>query len=194
MRHTLTIVIRQWYLISKGSTNCVFSCFLVDGLRVLAKHQSYSTVFLWMQSDLSYIELNCSYLRHTQLFWFMSHSTILYTSNSNCSLYVELNCSYLRCTQTVLISLNSKVFYSTLQRVYSTPSAGPSVLDAYFMKSPISGTFINAYSMKSSIILYSALCSRMSLYPVSRVYTTVNSGLCNSEIPLRILILWLWDA
>ena len=107
--------------------------------------------------------------------------TVLYTSNSNCSLYVELKLFFIRRTQTVLYTLNSncsccselKVFDSTLQQVYSTPSAGPTILNTYFVKSPVSGPFINAYSVKSSVTLYSALCSRTSPYPVSRVYITL---------------------
>ena len=105
-----------------------------------------------------YVELNCSYVRRTQLFFIHRTQSVLVCRTWRFSCYVKL-----------------KVFYSTLQLVYSTPSAGPSVLQAYFVKSPISGPSINAYSVNSSVILYSALCSRTSLYPVSRVYTTLST-------------------
>ena len=64
----------------------MFSCFLVDGLRVLAKRRSCSAIFLWTQ-------------------------TVLYTSNSNCSLYVELKLFFIRHTQTVLYTSNSNCCY-----------------------------------------------------------------------------------
>ena len=144
---------------------------------------------------------NCSCSGELQLFLLRRTPTVLVTANSNSSCCGELQLFLLRRTPTVLVTANStffllhrtQVFYSTLQRVYSTPSAGPSILHTYFVKSPVSGPFINAYSVKSSVILYSALGSRTSLYPVSRVYTnlsTLDSALlCNSERPLRILIL-----
>ena len=150
----------------------MFSCFLVDGFRVLAKRWSCSTIFLWTRSDLIYVELKCSCVRRSK--------TVLLRRTQSVLVYVKLKLFLVRWTQSVL---------STLQRVYSTPSAGPSILHTYFVKSPVSGPFINAYSVKSSVILYSVLCSRTSLYPVSRVYTTLST--LDSAIPLRILILWL---
>ena len=145
----------------------------------MAKQQSCSISFSCLrqtQTVLIYGELQLFFLRQAPTVLVTANSTFfLFMSNSTSSCCIEL-----------------KVFYSTLQRVYSTPSAGPSILHTYFMKSPVSGPFIDAYSMKSSIILYSALCSRTSLYPVSRIYTALSTLysalLCNSEIPLRILI------
>ena len=74
--------------------------------------------------------------------------------------YVELNVFLVRQTRRFSCCTELKVFYSTLQQVYSTLSVGLSILHTYFVKSLVSGPFINAYSVKSSIILYSALCAR----------------------------------
>ena len=161
----------------------MFSCFLVDGLRVVAKQQSCSMRFS------VYVELKLFLLRRTQRF-------CIRRTQRFCIRRTQL---FLLCrTRRFSCCVELKVFFSTLQRVYSTPSAGTSILRTYFVKSPGSGPFINAYSMKSSVIFYSALCSRTSLYPVSRVYTTLSTMdsalLCNSEIPLRILILSLCPA
>ena len=162
--HILTIVICQWYVLSLGSTKCVLSCFPVDGLSLnqTSKLLRYFSV---------YVELKCSY---------MSNSNCSYTSNSTVlirrtqTVLIHRTQSVLiRRTETVFLYVKLKVFYSTLQRVYSTPSVGPSILHTGFVKSPVSGTFLNAYYVKSSVILCSALCSRTSLYPVWRVYTTL---------------------
>ena len=142
----------------------MFSWFLVDGLRVLAKQWSCSTIFLWTSNCSLYVQLKLFFIRRTQLFFIcrtqlffiLQTQTVLYTLNSNCSLFIELNCSC--CAEL-------KVIHSTLQPVYSTQSMGPSIL--------------NTYSVKSSIILYSALCSRTSLYPVSRLYTTLDPATLN---------------
>ena len=148
----------------------MFSCFLVLGLRVLAKRNFLRLAIFFSQQ------------------FFCDLKLFLYVE-LNCSLYVELNCSSY---------VELKVFYSTLQRVLLN-SVSRSFYFAYLLREK-SRDFciesINAYSVKSSVILYSALCSRTSLYPVSRVYTTLSTLdsalLFNSEIPLRILILWLW--
>ena len=157
----------------------------------------------------------CSYLHQTQSFLVgrtqsvLVHRTqsfsccgelnlFLCTSNSMFFLLWQTQLVLVRQTQCFSYCVKLEVFYSTLQRVYSTLWAGPSILHTNFVKSPVSGLFINAYSVKSSVILYFALCSRTSLYSVSRVYTTLltldSALLCNSELLLHIIILWLCTA
>ena len=178
--HNLTIVTCQWYVLSYGSNNCVFSCYLVEGLRVLAKQQSCSIVFLIRRTPtvLIYGELNCSYLRRTPtVLLYVELKTVLVTANSNCSCLrrtqrfscsVELKVFYSRLK---VFYSRLKVFYSTLQQDFSTPSASFRFCRLTSWKVPVSGPFIKAYIVKSSVILYSSLCSRTSLYPESGVYS-----------------------
>ena len=84
--HNLTIVTCQWYVLSYGSNNCVFSCYLVDGLRVVAKQQSCSIVFLIRRTPtvLIYWEL--------QLFFCTSNSKLFLSRRTQIVLvYVEPN-------------------------------------------------------------------------------------------------------
>ena len=151
--------------------NCVFSCFLVDGLLSLGQTSKL------LHSFSVYVELKLFFLRRTQLvliyvklnlllyielnlFLFTSNSTVLCTSNSTFLLYVKLKFS---CTSNSICSwyfefnsvsesaqLCSKTAQLRLQVLSFLPTS--------FMKSPVSGPSINAYSVKSSVILYSALC------------------------------------
>ena len=164
----------------------------------MAKQQSCSIslsvyvelkLFLYVKLNLLLFKSNsnCSSIRQTQLFLLWQTQLVLIYVKTTFFLYVELNCScYFEFNS---VSKSAQLCSKTaqlLQRVLL-------FLLTYFVKSPVSGHFINAYSVKSSVILYSALCSRTSLYPVSRVYTTLSTLdsalLCNSEILLRILIL-----
>ena len=158
-----------------------------------------------------YGELNLFYLRRTQLFLFTSNSTFILYIKLKVFLYVELNSFWLRQTQFVLDTSSSTLqqVYSILQQVSSTPlvsllNSAATVLNSvsrsHFCrlsswKVPSVAPSIFAYSMKSSVILYSAPFSRTSLYPVSKVYTTLSTLdsalLSNSGILLHILIMWL---
>ena len=116
----------------------------------------------------------------------------------NLFLYVELNLFLYVELDIFLIASNSKCSTQLCSEFTQLHQRVLLFLHTYFMKSPVSGHFINAYSVKSSVILYPSLCSRTSVYAVSRVYTTLSTLdsalLCNSEIPLHILILRLCPA
>ena len=95
--HTLTIVICQWYVLSWGLTNCVFSCFLVDWLPVLAKRQAASQFSVNAKCSY-YVELNCSHCCELQLFLLLRTSTVLIAVNSTVLITSDSSCSYLcRC-------------------------------------------------------------------------------------------------
>ena len=178
-------------------------------------------LFLFVELKLFlFIELNCSHLwtstvliRWTQLFSFVNINCSYSSSSTVLIRFVELNCSYfgninysylgmqavLFCEHQLFLSgqlnCSDSANSTVLNTSSSTLSAGPfSFLSVYFEKSPSVALFINAYTLKSSVILYSALFKNV-LYPVSRVYTTLSTLysalLCNSEILLRILITWL---
>ena len=151
----------------------------MDWLRVLAKRQSGSTIFCELKCSY-YVVLNCSYCCELQLFLLLWTSTVLIAANFNCSyccelqlflllrtstvlIYGELNCSYCCKLQLFLLTANSTVF--------------------------VAANFNCSYCCELQLFLF------MSLHPVSRVYITLSTLdsalLCDSEIPLRLLILWL---
>ena len=139
----------------------------------------------------------------------------LVTSNSNCSwyfefysaaLFVELNSSaqlHQRVSSILLLNSVSKSvwFCSESAQLCSEPSQLHqwvlSFLHTYCVKSPFCKwrAFHLAYSVESSIILYSALCSRtLSVSCIKSLCYIVDSGLCSSEILYRVVLLWLCTA
>ena len=142
---------------------------------------SNSTVILWTSSVLIYAKHNsfpvnviCSYLRQTQQFscecqtvLYMPNSAVLIRQTHTVLIYVVVNCSYtsnLNCSYLC----STQLFFTSWTQLF----------------------FIRGTQLFS-------IC-RTQLYPVSRVCTTLSTLdsalLCNPEIPLRILILWLWAA
>ena len=149
-----------------------------------------STVLIYVKLNCSiYVELNCSYLRRTQLFLFTSNSTVLFTSNSICFYTSNSICS---CT------LNS-MFFLLRQTQSIVLNFAASLLNS------VSGSFCFVYLLPENsrqwpfhqCILreefrYFVLCTLFKNVTVSCIKSLhyfVDSGLCNSEIPLCILIL-----
>ena len=163
----------------------MFSFFLVDGPRVMAKQRSCCIIFLytynsnWELQLFLYIELKLFLLRWTP--------TVLVTVNSNCSCYGELNVFLFMSNSTFfLLHLTQSVLLNSLSRSF--------YFSFLLREKSRQWPFHQCILMKCSVILYSAT----SLYLVSRVYSTLSTLdsalLCNSEILLCILILWFCTA
>ena len=131
--------------------------------RVLAKHLSCSIIFLDTSSSTLW---RCS-----------SNSILLLKLRQRVSPILQwvsstLSASQLNSAASVLNSINGSFHFCIL---------------TLWSKNPVSGSFHFAHFVKSSVILYSAVCSRMSTVScIKSLRYSVESGLC--------ITLQLWNT
>ena len=162
----------------------------MDVFRVLAKRWSCSTIFLWTSSVLIYVKLKNFSVNSTVLY--TSNSTVLYTSNSNCSSTSNSNCSCVRQTQCFLAAPNSKYSTQLHQWVLLLRERSHQRLFYQCILREEFRYFVLCILFKNITVSCIKDTTSIKEEVVYTTLSTLDSALIyNSEIPLRILILWL---
>ena len=163
--------------------NSTFSCNVTLKLFLLSRSQLFHVM---LNPNCScYIKLNFFLLCHTQLFWI--HRVLLCGVVRQTQFFSSIpSSSQLNSAASQLYSVSESAQFCSKSAQLCSRSCHFCILTVW--KAPsVSGSFHLAYSVKSSVILYSALCSRTSSVScIKSLLYNVDSGLC--------ITLQLWNT